>query len=760
MRATLSSIGDAVITADPNGDVTFLNPVARDLTGWTQEDAAGVPLETVFAVVNANTRRTIDNPAIRALREGVVVGPANHRLLIAKDGTERPIEDTTSPIRIAGGKLAGVVLVFRDLSERRWQEPPLQNTCDYCKNIIATLREPFLVLTRDLRITMANRSFYDTFHVSKQDTEQQFIYDLGNRQWDIPAFRALLEEVLANDHPIHDYEIEQTFPVIGRKIMRLNALRVYGEGTQSELILLAIEDRTERRRAAYELEVSESRYRRLFETAQDAILILDEPTGQIVDANPFIEELLGYSQAELVGKQLWQIGLFRDIEENKAAFRELQAQGYIRYDDLPLKTKTGQRIEVEFVSNTYQVDSCQVIQCNIRDTTERARLGREATEQAKELADLHRRKDEFLAMLSHELRNPLAAIFSAMHILRLQTNENPIQKHARAVLERQVKQLSSLVDDLLEVSRVITGRIQLHEVRLDMRGVVEHAVESVRPLIDRRKQHLSVSLPSEPVWLNADAARLDQVIVNLLNNAAKYTDEGRQIWLTLHPEGTWSVLRVRDKGIGIAPELLPGIFDLFTQAERTLDRSQGGLGIGLSLVQRLVQLHHGTAEAKSAGLNQGSEFIVRLPLCSPPAPHLLPAIETAKPTTQTERILVVDDNTDAADMVAMTLQMAGHEVRAAYSGKAALQTAVDYQPDFVLLDIGMPEMDGYEVAHRLRQLPQTKNLGLIAITGYGQDSDRQRTQEAGFDYHLVKPVEREKLEEVLTMLAEQRRSVK
>jgi signal transduction histidine kinase len=309
--------------------------------------------------------------------------------------------------------------------------------------------------------------------------------------------------------------------------------------------------------------------------------------------------------------------LFSDIGANQSAFRELKERGYIRYENLPLKTKNGQTAEVEFVSNVYQVDHRQIIQCNIRDITERSRLERQTQEQAEALVELHLRKDEFLAMLSHELRNPLSAIFNALHVLRLQESENSIQEKAKIVLERQFGQLAHLIDDLLEVSRVITGRIQLHQERLEMRGIVERAIESARSLIDGRKHELSVSLPAEPIWLHGDPSRLEQVVVNLLNNAAKYTDEGGQLWLNVKQEGSEVVLRVRDTGVGIAPELLPRIFDLFTQADRTLDRSQGGLGIGLSLVEKLVELHGGAVAAHSAGLGQGSEFIVRLPALSP-----------------------------------------------------------------------------------------------------------------------------------------------
>ena len=272
----------------------------------------------------------------------------------------------------------------------------LQDKVNYCDCIIATLREPFIVLDHDLRIKTANRSFYVAFRLSPEETENQLIYDLDNHQWGIPGLRELLERVLKDERPVHDFEVEHTFPTIGRKILLLNASRFESAECAPSLILLAIEDITERRRAEVALEDSELRYRRLFETAQDAILILDERQGKIFDANPFIKDMLGYSQGEIVGKELWQIGMFRDAEENKAAFRELQDKGYIRYENLPLKTKAGEQIEVEFVSNVYQVDHRKVIQCNIRDITERSRLERKTHDQAEALAELHQRKDEFL----------------------------------------------------------------------------------------------------------------------------------------------------------------------------------------------------------------------------------------------------------------------------------------------------------------------------------------------------------------------------
>ena len=756
LRVTLSSIGDAVITTDTQGSITYLNPVAVSLTGWTQEEAAGIPLEFVFKIINEETRQTVENPATRALREGLVVGLANHTLLIAKDGTERAIDDSAAPIRNADREVAGVVLVFRDVTDRRQQEQVIQDSLNYAESIIGTLREPFLVLDDKLKVKTANHRFYEAFKVSPEETESQFVYDLGNRQWDIPELRRLLGEVLSNHHPIHDFEIDHTFATIGRRIMRLNAGRFESVNHGPHLILLAIEDITERKHAEDAVRESEVRYRRLFETAKDGILILDATTGRVTDANPYIEELLGYAAHELSGKELWQIGLFKDIDASQAAFQQLQDEGYIRYHDLPLETKSGRKAEVEFISNVYNVDHHPVIQCNIRDITERRQL-EQAQAQAEALADLHRRKDEFLAMISHELRNPLAAITNAVQILDLQKDEHPIQEKARTIIRRQAGNLVVLVNDLLEVSRILTGRIQLHQEDLDARGIAQQAVETARPLIDQSKHKLTLSLPAEPVWLHADALRFEEVIVNLVNNAAKYTPEGGHIWLSIQQEGDEMVLRVRDSGLGIAPDSLPHIFELFTQAPRSLDRSQGGLGIGLAVVRKLVEMHGGTVEAQSVGLGKGSEFTVRLPvLRSPIGRSLMLSKERDEHSGAGWRVLVVDDNVDSADSIAMLLQVSGHDVRVAYSGPDALETAAEYQPDIVLLDIGLPGIDGYEVARRLRSHAQLEKVKLIAVTGYGQDADRLQSQEAGFDYHLVKPVDAQKLQDLLVELMAQK----
>jgi PAS domain S-box-containing protein len=509
-------------------------------------------------------------------------------------------------------------------------------------------------------------------------------------------------------------------------------------------------DATERA-VAVALEASETRYRRLFETAQDGILILDVTSGKIVDANPFIKRLLGYTHNELLGKELWEIGLFDDIAATREAFRELTRTGYIRYEHLPLLARSGARVEVEFVSNVYRAAGHDVIQCNIRDITQRMGLERSAKEQGVELADLHRRKDEFLAMLSHELRNPLASIVNALQLMRLQRGEeNLLQQQARTILERQVAQLSRLVGDLLEVSRVATGRLRMDLETVDLRGIVEVAVGATRVAIERRSHHLEVAVPESPVWVHADPARFEQVIVNLLDNAAKYTAPGGRIWLSLALDGDTAILRVRDSGVGISAAVLPGVFDLFAQADRTLDRAAGGLGIGLSVVRAIVELHEGSVAASSAGIGEGSEFVLRLPVCEPGGQLLQPPVASRRSVPEAMRLLVVDDDVDAADSLALLLCMSGHEAIVAYSGATALGSAVEQRPAAVILDLSLPGMDGYELARHLRQHPQLVDVPLIALSGHGQPTDIERSLAAGFTAHLVKPIE---LERLLALLA-------
>ena len=379
---------------------------------------------------------------------------------------------------------------------------------------------------------------------------------------------------------------------------------------------------------------------------------------------------------------------------------------------------------------------------------------RSRAEDALRQADRH--KDEFLAMLAHELRNPLAPIRNAVHLMRMKALQDPQMCLARDVIERQLSQLTRLVDDLLDVSRITRGKINLTRQPLKVSELIARAVETVEPIIQGRSQVLTVELPEQPPVVDGDCMRLTQAIANVLGNAAKYTDAGGSIVLQVCARARDVEIRVRDTGIGIPAEVLPKIFDLFTQLDQRMERPQSGLGIGLALVRRLVQMHGGSVSAHSEGPGRGSEFVICLPLMTP---AVLPAVgdqltaecQAARP--QHRRILVADDNLDALESLAALLALNGHEVHRAQDGAAALQAAMRHRPEVIFLDIGMPQMDGYEVARRIRAHEWGKELLLIAVTGWGQESDRQRSFAAGFDFHLVKPVDLEKLNQLLSKVS-------
>ena len=523
-------------------------------------------------------------------------------------------------------------------------------------------------------------------------------------------------------------------------------------GAQSRKVAVLFNNITALIKAENALHASEALYRGLFNSIDEGFAIIEmifdtdhRPVDyRILEVNPAFEQQCGLRDA--TGKRILEL-----LPDHEPYWFEM-------YGKVAL---TGEPVRVQFESKALQRwfetwafhiggEGSLRVAVIFNNITERRNVERKLQEQAQALADLDRRKDEFLAMLSHELRNPLAPLTNAVHMLRLQANEDSVQRQARGIIERQVGQLTHLVSELLEISRITTGRVQLRLERIALSGVVERAIETAQPLIEERRHALAVSAPPHPLWLQADASRLEQVVVNLLTNAAKYTAPGGRIWLSVAQEGQETVLRVRDTGIGIDAALLPRIFDLFTQAEKSLDRSQGGLGIGLCLVQRLVELHGGSVAVTSVP-GQGSEFVVRLPVTSLDLPPLLPPqAGVARPVGTCCRVLVVDDNVDAAESIGDLLAMLGHEVRVVHDGAAALEAAQSFPAGVVLLDIGLPGLTGLEVARRIRQLPALKHLVLVAMTGYGQESDRERSREAGFDHHLVKPAV---LDELLKILA-------
>jgi len=488
-------------------------------------------------------------------------------------------------------------------------------------------------------------------------------------------------------------------------------------------------------------------------------LLLCAADGVILKANATFCGWLGYAEHELVSeKKLQDLLTIGGRVFHQTHWRPLmQMQGSVAEVLLDVRQRQGDKLPMLFNAVRREHGGVRYDEVAVFVATDRRKyeqhlqLARsDASALNAQLAQADRRKDEFLATLAHELRNPLAPMRNVLEVLNLAQLDDPQLNWAREVLGRQVSHMTHLVDDLMEVSRITQGRLELRLQDVQLASVLEMAVHSVATLADQAGHTVLVEQPDEPIWLDADATRLSQMIANLLTNAVKYTPANGQIWLTVTRGEEDVIITVRDTGIGIAPEHLATVFDMFSQLEPALSRAQGGLGIGLSLVRGLAQLHGGSVSARSAGVGQGSAFELRLPvLAAPPAAAQAPAKRQLQAGQRAGKLLVIDDNADAADTLAMALEILGYEVGTVYDGPSGLTFAEAFGPDVVLLDIGLPHMNGYEVARHLRGKPCGRDAILVAVTGWGQDKDRQLALDAGFDLHLTKPVDFVELDAVL-----------
>jgi PAS domain S-box-containing protein len=474
--------------------------------------------------------------------------------------------------------------------------------------------------------------------------------------------------------------------------------------------------------------------------------------GQLLCWNAGAERLFGYQAHEIVGQHFSRFFSREDTltGQPEHELKTALAVGYAESNCWQVR-KDGSRfwcgatVTLLLNENKQGRSFARVM----HDLTESEAV-KAQRKRADGLAEANRSKEEFMALLSHELRSPLSPIINALSILRQMRTTDPIIEQAGSIINRQVGVMVRLVDDLLDISRITKGKLRLTKEPVELRVVVNHAAESARPLMDARTHDFSVSIPTEPIWVDADPARIEQVIVNLLNNAAKYTETGGLVRLAVTKEGNDAVIRVRDNGVGIAPEMLKQVFELFSQVDGSLGRSYGGLGIGLALARNLVEMHDGRLQGASAGLGKGCEFTIKLPVRAEPEGHESKTdLEPKLQNGLSLRVLVVEDNTDAADSLSLLLRLYGHEVQLARTGVTTLAIAATFRPDVVLLDIGLPDMDGYQVAKRLRQLPEFKDVMICALTGFTpSEADRQRQQETGFNHYFIKPVKLEKLLEM------------
>jgi len=671
------------------------------------------------------------------------------------DTASQEWEWTATLLVIAGCGVAVVttVVISRAIVKA---ERHAEDARSFADNIVETVREPLLVLDGELRVVRVNQAFYQTFKVTPAETANSLLYKVGNGQWDILELRTLLEEILPQHTEVHDFEVVHNFEHIGKKTMLLNARRLVQATDQAPLILLAIEDITERKRledGLHQVATEIHEYTAsIVATVREPLLVLDADLRVQSASRSFYENFRvtpeGTENRLLydLGNRQWDIPALRQLLEEILP-QENQVNDFsVEHVFEHIGKKTMLLNARRLIRAT---DQTPLILLAIEDITERSRLENELRQIAAAMSEADRRKNEFLALLAHELRNPLAPIRSAVQLMQL-TNDPEANKTATGIVERQVDQMVRLVDDLLDVSRISRGKIELRKQRIDLASIVKQAIEDTRPLVKSMGHELTVTLPPEPVYLNADRTRLIQVLGNLLNNACKFTDMGGRISLTVEVADGEAVMCVRDNGIGIAAEQLPTIFEMFVQADTSMERSVSGLGIGLALVKNMVEKHGGTVAVQSHGLDRGSSFVVRMAIMESPA--LAPAVgaaESGPDLTTAQRILVVDDNVDAAMMLERLLQLNGKQTRTAHSGLDALEVAEQFRPHLILLDIGLPKLNGYEVCRRIRQQPWGKDMVVIALTGWSQEEDRKRSKEAGFNAHFVKPLEREALMLVL-----------
>jgi PAS domain S-box-containing protein len=544
-------------------------------------------------------------------------------------------------------------------------------------------------------------------------------------------------------------QISTTFIDIEDKVLGLESgADGYLTSVEEPLELLATVKALLRARSAEEaVQLTTRQWQTTFDAISDGVFLLDRD-GRVVQVNRTLESILGRPWNELVAADVHTILDLEPDTENSPYLRmrrtcERAALDLTRGDRWLQLTVDPIRDAEGVVRGGLGI---------ISDITERKRMEDQLRHQAEDLREADQRKDEFLAMLAHELRNPLAPLLNSLEVIRLEGLGNAPLGESIETARRQVSHMARLLEDLLDVARFTRGKIHLRKEPLNLADVVAHAVETARPLIDAARHELTVTLPSGSLDAEGDATRLGQVVTNLLNNAAKYTEPGGRIILTAARDGEELVLRVRDSGVGLAPEMLPRVFNLFEQADRSLDRARGGLGIGLTMVRNLVELHGGTVSVASEGVGRGSEFVVRLPAASEPAPA--PKSEVPLPHDKPSassglRVLVVDDLQDSARSLAKVLRLWGHEAQVVHDGPSALAAARATPFNVALLDIGLPGMDGYELAEHLRAQPESRELILVALTGYGQEADYARTRKAGFTHHLVKPVKFEQLQSIL-----------
>jgi PAS domain S-box-containing protein len=741
-QVTLSSIGDAVITTDSLGAVTFLNPIAEAMTGWTSAEAVGLPLSNIFTIIDATTGTPVEHPVNQVLREGRIVRLRNHTSLVSRDGTIRTIEDSVAPIRDRTGALTGTVTVFHDVTAQRAAQVALNESDVRFRTIFNQAAVGIAVTDLTGRFIQINQKFADVFAYPIGDLQHRTLLELTH-----PLDRVTIRESLA--HLVSADKTDIVFESRGiRKdgavIYFLNTITVVKDGAgRAQHLIGIVEDITERKLA----EEAQARLVAVITSSDDAIISMSL-NAVVLSWNRGAEHMYGYTANEMIGNTTEALIPADRLDEEPAILDRIRQGERIEHFETLRKRKDGSVLDVSIAVSPIEDSRGRIVGASkiTRDITQSKRI--EAA-----LRETDRRKDEFLATLAHELRNPLAPIRQAALISESDGATDAQRRWSHNVIGRQVHHMSLLLDDLLDISRITRGTLELRLDDTALADILEAAVETARPVIDAKKHTFTIDAPDDSVHFMADPLRLAQILSNLLNNAAKYTDSGGKIQLRVACDRQNIIFTVKDSGIGIPADALKNIFTMFSQVKSARDRSEGGLGIGLSLTRGLVDLHGGQIEARSAGPGYGSEFVVRLPRRDSRIVAAMKPPSVDQEQVASRRVLIADDNQDAAETLALLLQIEGHKVHVVHDGLAAVSAFADFNPEVALLDIGMPELSGYEVARRVRKNLQGQAVTLIALTGWGQDRDKEQALAAGFNHHFTKPVEPAQINEILRSLS-------
>jgi PAS domain S-box-containing protein len=743
-RVFIESVRDyALLMLDPTGRIISWNPGAEAIKGYKAEEIIGRHF-SAFYPPEAVQHGVPANELVVADREGRF---EDEGWRMRKDGTRFWANVVITALRAPDGSLAGYAKVTRDLTERRRHEESLRYNEMRFRALIEGVRDyAIYMLNPDGDVASWNAGAqqihgFDGSEVIGTHFSRLMVADGSEQE---RARREL--QVAASEGRFQDegWRVRKNGSRFWAKVV-ITAIR----DDRGNLLGFSkiTRDLTERRRHEAQLRESEERFRLLVESVVDyAIVTLDED-GMITSWNSGAERINRYSSAEIIGRHFSRLYPVEDIRANKP-WRELTAareRGRVNDESWRIRSDGTQYWANSVIAALPETETRRRAYYMVTQDLSQRR-------HAETLADTAQRMHEFIAMLAHELRNPLAPIRNAVALMARRNVEDPLVEAMRQTIDRQSQNLTRIVDELLDVNRVARGQFAIERQSIDLRDVLARAVETSRPVIDARRHRLHVSIDDHPIECFGDPMRLAQVVVNILNNAAKYTPDEGDIWLSAVQQGNGVEVRVRDNGRGIERDLIDRVFDLFMQVDPNAGSALGGLGVGLALVRRIVELHGGCVQAASEGLGKGSEFIVRLPV----SPRLGQAEAGESPPAEESgaaplRVLVIDDNVDAANSLCLLLQSLGHAVRATYDGPSGIAMAQEFQPDAVLLDIGMPVMSGYDVARALRA--SSGRYVIVAVTGWGHEAAKRQAREAGFDHHLVKPVSEAELTSVLARIA-------